>query len=140
MGCKHPAGIISCSDHTTGSIGITTGTSKSKPYSLLSATKLRRLCFYTCLSFCSQGGLPQCMMGYHPPGKFCSLRRWLILSCTMNETDHQTIDNFVLREKKTEVRMLYRNFVHPEQQSDLLTTHFNCMIDCMYILRNKRRS
>ena len=25
--------------------------------------------FYTCLSFCSQGrgGLPQCMLGYHPP-------------------------------------------------------------------------
>ena len=36
---------------------------------LPSATKLRRLCFYTCLSFCSQGGgcLPQCMPGYHPP-------------------------------------------------------------------------
>ena len=35
---------------------------------LLSTTKLRRLCFYTCLSFCSQGGgLPQCMLGYHPP-------------------------------------------------------------------------
>ena len=34
--------------------------------SLPSATKLRRLCFYTCLSFCSQGGLPQCMLGYHP--------------------------------------------------------------------------
>ena len=34
---------------------------------------LRRLCFYTCLSFCPQGclvrgGLPQCMLGYHPPG------------------------------------------------------------------------
>ena len=29
---------------------------------------LRRLCFYTCLSFCSQGGsLPQCILGYHPP-------------------------------------------------------------------------
>ena len=34
---------------------------------LPSATKLRRLCFYTCLSFCSQGGLPQYMLGYHPP-------------------------------------------------------------------------
>ena len=35
---------------------------------LLSATKLGRLCFYTCLSFCPQGGgLPQCMLGYHPP-------------------------------------------------------------------------
>ena len=35
---------------------------------LPSATKLRRLCFYTCLSFCSQGGgLPQCMLGHHPP-------------------------------------------------------------------------
>ena len=34
---------------------------------LPSATKLRRLCFYTCLSFCSRGGLPQCMLGYHPP-------------------------------------------------------------------------
>ena len=34
---------------------------------LPSATKLRRLCFYTCLSFCSQGGLPLCMLGYHPP-------------------------------------------------------------------------
>ena len=34
--------------------------------SLPSATKLRRLCFYTCLSFCSRGGLPQCMLGYRP--------------------------------------------------------------------------
>ena len=35
---------------------------------LPSATKLLRLCFYTCLSFCSRGGrLPQCMLGYHPP-------------------------------------------------------------------------
>ena len=25
---------------------------------------LRRLCFYTCLWFCSQGGLPHCMLGY----------------------------------------------------------------------------
>ena len=28
---------------------------------------LRRLCFYGCLSFCPQGGLPQCMLGYHTP-------------------------------------------------------------------------
>ena len=29
---------------------------------------LRRLCFYTCLSFSSQGGcLPHCMLGYTPP-------------------------------------------------------------------------
>ena len=30
---------------------------------------LRRLCFYTCLSFCSRGGgcLLQCMLGYTPP-------------------------------------------------------------------------
>ena len=34
---------------------------------LLSAKKLRRLCFYMCLSFSPQGGLPQCMLGYHPP-------------------------------------------------------------------------
>ena len=36
---------------------------------LPSATKLRRLCFYTCLSFCVHRGrgLPQCMRGYHPP-------------------------------------------------------------------------
>ena len=28
-----------------------------------------KVIFYTCLSFCSQqGGLPQCMLGYHPPG------------------------------------------------------------------------
>ena len=28
-----------------------------------------RLCFYSCLWFCSQGGcLPQCMLGYHTPG------------------------------------------------------------------------
>ena len=28
---------------------------------------LRRLCFYTCLSFCPRrGGLPQCMLGSHP--------------------------------------------------------------------------
>ena len=41
-----------------------------KVFLLLSATKLWRLCFYTCLSFCSRGGcLPQCMLGYHPPGK-----------------------------------------------------------------------
>ena len=25
-----------------------------------------RLCFYTCLLFCSQGGLPHCMLGYPP--------------------------------------------------------------------------
>ena len=36
---------------------------------LITARKqsLRRLCFYTCLSFCSRGGgrcLPQCMLGY----------------------------------------------------------------------------
>ena len=36
--------------------------------SLPSATKLRRLCFNTCQSFCSQGGLPQWMLGYHPLG------------------------------------------------------------------------
>ena len=44
--------------------------SSEKYWLLPSATKLRRLCFYTCLSFCSQGGgLPQCMLGYHhlPP-------------------------------------------------------------------------
>ena len=37
---------------------------------LPSATKLGRLYFYTCLSFCSQGGtggLPQCMLGYYAP-------------------------------------------------------------------------
>ena len=33
---------------------------------LPSAMKLRRLCFYTCLSFCPQGVLPQCMLGYPP--------------------------------------------------------------------------
>ena len=39
-----------------------------QPPFLPSATKLRRLCFYTCLSCCSQGGgLPQCMLGYHTP-------------------------------------------------------------------------
>ena len=32
---------------------------------LPSATKLRRLCFYTCLSV-HRGGLPQCMLGYPP--------------------------------------------------------------------------
>ena len=26
-----------------------------------------RLYFCTCLSFCSRGALPQCMLGYHPP-------------------------------------------------------------------------
>ena len=31
---------------------------------------LRRLCFYTCLSFCPRRGLPQCMLGYHTPGAF----------------------------------------------------------------------
>ena len=36
---------------------------------LPSATKLRRLCFYTCLSVHKGGGQPQCMLGYHhPPG------------------------------------------------------------------------
>ena len=29
-------------------------------------TKLRRLCFYTCLSV-HRGSLPQCMLGYHTP-------------------------------------------------------------------------
>ena len=33
---------------------------------LPSATKLRRLCFYTCVSV-HRGGLPQCMLGYTPP-------------------------------------------------------------------------
>ena len=33
---------------------------------LPSATKLRRLCFYTCVSV-HRGGLPQCMLGYHHP-------------------------------------------------------------------------
>ena len=33
---------------------------------LLSATKFRRLFFYTCVSV-HRGGLPQCMLGY-PPG------------------------------------------------------------------------
>ena len=31
---------------------------QSLPFFLPSATKLRRLCFYTCLSFCSQGEVP----------------------------------------------------------------------------------
>ena len=31
-----------------------------------SAMKLRRLCFYTCLTVHRGGGLPQCMLGYHP--------------------------------------------------------------------------
>ena len=30
--------------------------------------RLRRLCFYTCLSVCPQRGLPECMLGYHLPG------------------------------------------------------------------------
>ena len=35
---------------------------------LPAATKLwPRLCFYSCLWFCTQGGLPQCMLGYQPP-------------------------------------------------------------------------
>ena len=35
---------------------------------LPSTMKLRRLCFYTCVSV-HRGGLPQCMLGYHPlPG------------------------------------------------------------------------
>ena len=33
---------------------------------LPSATKLRRLCFYTCVSV-HRGGLPQCMLGRPPP-------------------------------------------------------------------------
>ena len=36
-------------------------------YLLPSATKLRRVCFYTCLSVHRGGGVPQCMLGYHPP-------------------------------------------------------------------------
>ena len=39
-------------------------------YNIITPRKrsLRRLCFYTCLSFCPQrGGLPRCMLGYHPP-------------------------------------------------------------------------
>ena len=31
--------------------------------------KVMNVMFYTCLSFCSRGCLPQCMLGYHPPGK-----------------------------------------------------------------------
>ena len=35
---------------------------------LPAVTKLwPRLCFYSCLWFCPQGGLPQCMLGYQPP-------------------------------------------------------------------------
>ena len=34
---------------------------------LPSATKLRRLCFYTCLSFCSQGGSASVHAGIPPP-------------------------------------------------------------------------
>ena len=37
------------------------------PSLLPSAMKLWRLCFYTCVSV-HRGGLPQCMLGYHPPG------------------------------------------------------------------------
>ena len=41
---------------------------------LPSATKLRRLCFYTCLSFCSQGGVPGQVHplgpGTPPPGRY----------------------------------------------------------------------
>ena len=37
---------------------------------LPAATKLwPRLCFYSCLWFCPQGGLPQCMLGYCYPHK-----------------------------------------------------------------------
>ena len=39
------------------------------------ATKLQRSCFYICLSFCSQGGLPQCMLGYHPLPRVGTLPR-----------------------------------------------------------------
>ena len=35
---------------------------------LPSATKLRRLCFYTCLSFCSQGSSASMHAGIPPPG------------------------------------------------------------------------
>ena len=37
--------------------------------SLPSATKLRRLCFYTCVSVHRGGGLPQCILGYDTPLK-----------------------------------------------------------------------
>ena len=44
---------------------------QSLPFFFLpSATKLRRLCFYTCLSFCSQGGVPGLVPPWdqvHPP-------------------------------------------------------------------------
>ena len=33
-----------------------------------------RLCFHRRVWFCSQGGLPQCMLGYHPPGSRHPLR------------------------------------------------------------------
>ena len=44
-----------------------------KFFFLLSATKLRRLCFYTCLSIHRGGGLPQCPGSRHPtgPGTCC---------------------------------------------------------------------
>ena len=51
---------------------------------LPSATKLRRLCFYTCLSFCSQGWgvcLSACWDTTTPPDQADtpSERRWLLL-------------------------------------------------------------
>ena len=36
--------------------------------------KVMNVMFYTCLSFCSRGCLPQCMLGYHPPGKHTPLK------------------------------------------------------------------
>ena len=33
---------------------------------IIQNVRLRRLCFYTCLSFCPGGGLPHCMLGYTP--------------------------------------------------------------------------
>ena len=58
--------------HFTSSCLLQTNTStenSSLQVALVTARKrsLRRLCFYTCLSFCPQGGLPQCMLGYPPP-------------------------------------------------------------------------
>ena len=61
-------GVWPYSSRTDWQIPVKTLPSRNYCCGRSSATKLRRLCFYTCLSVHGGGGggLPQCMLRYHP--------------------------------------------------------------------------
>ena len=62
---KGPRNVLSATHAEEMSVTSQSTARKNQEY-LPSATKLRRLCFYTCLSV-HRGGVPQCMLGYHTP-------------------------------------------------------------------------